>query len=190
MMKQVLEGVKMLDLTISAAGPWVGTELAQHGATVVRVETHRYPNPIKIAAPFKDNIPGMDRSAFGTCYDAQKYSISVDMNYPKGREIITRLVEWADIVAESMTPGTVAKFGFDYEGCRRIKPDIIYLSSSQVGQEGPIAKFAGWGIMGCSHVGLTEILGWPDRPPLPPANTHSDNIAPFFGIGAIVLALL
>ena len=109
MTKQVFEGLKVVDFTWVAVGPQVCRELAQHGATVVRVETHRRPCPMRAFAPFRDGVPGVNRSAFHTEYNTNKYSMSLDLTNPKAQEVARRLVAWADIIGDSMTPGTMAK---------------------------------------------------------------------------------
>jgi len=178
--KQALEGVKVLDFTWIGAGPQVGRELAEHGATVARVECHRRPDGLRAAAPFKDGIPGINRSAFGTAFNTNKLSVSLDLTYPGGPEVAKKLVAWADVVADSMAPGALRKFGLDYEGCRNIKPDIIYYSTCQMGQKGPLASFAGYGIFAVSYAGHCHLTGWPDRSPNLLFNYYSDMVAPFY----------
>ena len=190
MAKQVFEGIKVADFSWVGVGPHVTRELAEHGATVVRIESHRNPDTLRIAGPFKDFISGIDRSAFGTAYNTGKYGISLDLNMPKAQEVVKRLVRWADIVADSMTPGTMAKWGLDYEGCKKIKPDIIYYSTCQMGQEGPLSKFGGYGMFGTAYAGYSHLVGWPDREPLPLYNNYSDFIAPWYLTCALIAALL
>jgi len=190
MAKQALEGIKVADFSWVLAGPQIGRELAEHGATVVRVECHRRPDSLRTAMPFRDGVPGIDRSAFGTAGNTNKYGISLDLNRPKGQEVVKRLVAWADIVIENMTPGAMAAWGLDYEGCKKIKPDIIYCSTTQMGQKGPLSKFGGFGAMGAAYVGFSQLTGWPDRDPLPLLNNIPDYIAPFYLVGALIGALL
>jgi benzylsuccinate CoA-transferase BbsF subunit len=188
--KQVFEGVKVADFSWVAVGPQVARELAFHGATVVRVECHRWPETTRTAGPFKDGKTGIDRSAFATAYNTNKYGISLDLNTPRGQEIATRLVQWADVVTDSMSPGAMAKWGLDYESCKKIKPDIIYYSTCQMGQEGPYRQFKGYGMLGVSYAGYCNLNGWPDRDPLPLFNNHSDFISPYYLTTALIAALL
>ena len=123
--KQIFEGIKVADFSWVAVGPQVARELAEHGATVVRIECHRFPDTLRTAMPMKDFKSGIDRSAFGTAFNTNKYGLSMDLNTPKGQEMAKKLVAWADIVTESMVPGTMAKWGLDYESCKKIKSDII-----------------------------------------------------------------
>jgi benzylsuccinate CoA-transferase BbsF subunit len=142
-----------------------------------------------VAAPYKDNIPGIDRSAYGMMFNTNKYGMSLDLTRPKGREVARKLVAWADVVGEGMTPGSMAKLGLDYESCRQIKPDIIYYSTCQFGQKGPYSTFGGYGQMGAAYAGLSHLTGWPDRAPVVLPNAHTDFIAPWYLCSALVAAL-
>ena len=190
MTKQVFEGIKVADFSWVAVGPQVTRELAEHGATVVRIECHRNPDTLRVSGPFKDSISGIDRSAFAAVYNTGKYGISLDLNMPKGQEVAKRLVQWADIVTDSMTPGTIAKWGLDYESCKKIKPDIIYYSTCQMGQEGPLGNFGGYGMFGTAYAGYCQLVGWPDREPLPLRNNYTDFVAPWYLACALIAALL
>ena len=121
--------MKIADFSWVIVGPTIVRELAEHGATVIHVESHRHPDTGRVIGPFKDNKPSIDSSAWYAIRNANKYGISLDLNKPKGQDIAKRLILWADIVCESMTPGAMAKWGLDYESCKEIKPDIIYFST-------------------------------------------------------------
>jgi len=187
--KQVFEGIKVADFSWVGVGPETARELAEHGATVIRIESHRTPDILRLAAPFKDFKPGIDRSAFGMCYNTNKLGMSLDLNKPKGREVARRLVMWADIITDGMTTGTMAKWGLDYESVKKIKPDIIYYSTNQPGQYGPYSRFAGYGSQGAAIAGMYSVTGWPDRGPAYIYGAYTDFISPFFLVCALVAAL-
>ncbi len=190
MAKQVFEGLKVADFAWVGVGPQVGRELAEHGATVVRVESHRVPDSLRTFGPFKDGESGIDRGAFGAAYNTNKYSIAMDLTKPKGLELAKKLVAWADLVTESFTPGTMAKFGLDYESCKKIKPDIVYFSTCQMGQTGPLKQFGAYGMFGTTYAGYAHLLGLPDREPLPIFNNYSDFIAPWYLTSTVIAALI
>lgn len=188
--KHALDGVKIVDFGWIGVGPMSVRELAWHGATVVRVECHRRPDPLRMGSPFKEGRPGIDRSAFFTLANPNKYGISLDITMPKGKEIAKRLVMWADIVAEGYVPGVMSKLDLDYESVRKIKPDIIYLSTSQQGQTGPHARFEGVGLQMTSSAGFTHLTGWPDRGTGGVWAAYTDFIAPWYIIVCLIGALL
>jgi len=189
MVKQVFDGVKVADFAWSAVGPFPCTYLAAYGATVVRIESAKRPDPIRSSGPYKDNIPGVNRSGLYNQVHINKYGFSLDLNHPKGRNVARRLIEWADVVAESYTPGVMAKWGLGYEDVKKFKPDIIYYSSCMMGQYGPYAPLPGFGTLLTALSGFTLITGWPDRMPVvvPGANTDYMNI--WLAITTIISAL-
>ena len=190
MAKQIFEGIKVCDLSWVGVGPQTTRELALHGATVVRVESHRRPDTLRLQGPFKDFEPGVDRSAFGCAFNTQKYGISVDYSRPRGQDVIKRLIMWSDIVTDSMTPGSLAKWSLDYESVAKFKPDIIYYSTCQMGQHGPLNKFGGYGQFGAAYGGYCHITGYPDRTPLPMYNAYTDFISPWYLTIALIAALI
>jgi len=190
MAKQIFQGIKIADFAWVGVGPLTARELAFHGATVIRVECHRYPETLRTTGPFKDGVSGIDRSAFYPVCNTNKYDISLDLNRPKAKEIAYRLIKWSDIVTDGMTPGTMAKWGLDYESCKKIKPDIIYFSTCQMGQKGPLANVAGYGVMGVSYAGFSQLTGWADRGPLPLNNNYSDWISPWYLATTLIAALV
>ena len=190
MSKSIFEGIKVADFTTAIAGPLVTRFLAYEGATVVKIECHRHPDPVRLVPPFKDSIPGFDRSAQFAFYNYGKYSVSLDINTPTGQEVAKRLVKWADIVIENMAPGSMEKWGLTYEDCCKIKPDIIYLSSSSLGRTGPLSGYAAWGYHHGPLVGFSNMIGWPDRLPCVDSIAYTDAVAPSFSVIALVGALL
>ena len=187
--KGILEGIKVADFTWVGVGPQIGRELAEHGATVVRIESHKRPDSLRVQTPFKDGLPGIDRSAYGAAFNTNKYGISLDLTKPQGREVARRLVAWADVVADSFTPGSMARLGLDYESCRQIKPDIIYYSTSQLGQQGPFNTLGGYGVMGAAYAGLCHLTGWPDRLPVALPNAYTDVLSPWYLCSLVIAAL-
>ena len=190
MPKQIFEGIKVCDFSWVGVGPQTVRELALHGATVVRAESHRRPDTLRVVGPFKDFQPGVNRSAFGCAYNTQKYSISLDYSKPKGQEVARKVLMWADIGADSMTPGSLARWGLDYESVVKFRPDIIYYSTCQMGQRGPLNRFGGYGAFGAAYSGYCQILGYPDRTPLSLYNNYSDFVAPWYLTMAVISALL
>jgi len=187
--KGIFEGIKVADFSWVGVGPQVARELAEHGATVIRVESHKRPDLLRVSAPYRDGIPGIDRSAYWTAFNTNKYGMSLDLTKPKGREVARRLVAWADLVTDGMTPGSMAKLGLDYESCRQIKPGIIYYSTTQMGQEGPYNTLGGYGAMGAAYAGYSHLTGWPDRPPVVLPNAYTDFISPWYLCTAVIAAL-
>ncbi len=184
-----LDNMKVADFTWVIAGPLVTRYLANHGATVVRVESQNYPDYLRYSRPYKDNTPGLNTSGLFANYNSNKYSLGVNLKHPKGLELARRLVEWCDVVVENFTPGTMERLGLDYSHAREINPDIVMLSLSAQGQNGPHCKYPGYGIELQSLAGFTALLGWPDRGVVQPYGALTDYISGHMATAALLSAL-
>lgn len=189
MVEKVFEGVRIADFTWVAAGPATIKYFADHGATVIHIETTTQPGALRVTPPFKDGIPGLNRSAYQACLNNNKYGLSLNLNHPRAKEIINILIDWADIIAESFTPGTMARWGMGYDDLSKRKPGIIMYSTSQQGQTGRHSKIAAYGTQLVSLAGFTHLTGWPDRGPAGPYGPYTDTQTPPLGAAAIAAAL-
>ena len=183
------EGLKVADFSWVGVGPITAKYLADHGATVVRLETEGRPDILRTAGPFKDNVPGPDRSHFFGDLNASKLGITVDLKNPAGVAVAHRLLAWADLYIESFTPGTMASLGLGYETAHTLNPSIIMLSTCLMGQTGPAAPFAGYGFHAGAIAGFYEVTGWPDLPPDGPWGAYTDVVSPRL-LAATVMAAL
>lgn len=189
MSKLVFEGLKVADFSWVGVGPMTMRFLADHGATVVRVETISRPDALRLSPPYKDNEPGIDRSHVWANFNTNKYGMSLNLSHPGARDVALRLVEWADVVAESFTPGTMKDWGLDYETISKIRPDIVMFSTCQQGQTGPYARYAGYGPLSTALAGFHNVTGWPDREPVGPFGAYTDFLCPPMAITAVLAAL-
>lgn len=184
------EGLKVADFAWVGVGPMISRALADHGATVVHIESATHPDVLRQTPPFKDDVPGLDRSQFMANFNTSKLGLACDLSKEEGRELAQRVIDWSDVVVESFTPGTMARFGFDYASIAKKRPDIVMLSTCLRGQTGPEATFSGFGGQGAALAGIHSITGWPDRVPAGPWGAYTDFINPRFGIPSLVAALM
>jgi benzylsuccinate CoA-transferase BbsF subunit len=187
--EDVFSGVKVVDLGWILAGPLVSKFLADHGATVVWIESMKKPDLSRVSSPFKDGIPGVDRAGYFAWSAANKYSIQINLKHPKGIEVAKRLVIWADVVTENRRPGTMERMGLGYEDLRRIKPDIIMIRSSNQGQTGPYASHPGLGLHLNGLAGFDSFIGWPDQEPISLMVAYSDYLTPPLAAAALIASL-
>lgn len=188
--KRALEGIKVIDFSWVVVGPMTINYLADHGATVIKVENHAHPDNSRVIGPYrKGTTPTIDSSGFYVHQNSSKLSVSLDLSKPKGKEIAFKLIKWADVMAESMVPGAMKRLGLDYDSVVKVKPDIIYYSTCMHGQYGPRASSPGYGQLVCALGGIYHLGGWPGRGPAPPEGAYVDYIAPRFGATAILAAL-
>ncbi len=184
------QDLRIADFSWVAVGPLTAKAFADHGATVVRVESGTRLDVLRGLGAFKDNIPDVNRSQWFANMNTSKLGLSLNLGTPEGRAIAKRLIDWADVVVESFTPGTMARWGFDYETLKEERPDLIMLSTCLLGQTGPWASYGGFGGHGAALAGLHYITGWPDRPPAGPSGPYTDVIAPRYTVAALAAAVL
>ena len=184
-----LEGVKILDFMWALAGPAGTRMLADYGAEVVRVESASKPDPIRGGRPFVERQFGMETGALFHGANASKRMLGLDLTKPEAREVVLDLVGWADVVCESFTPGAMARMGFGYGELRESNPRLVMLSTSLMGQSGPLAKFSGYGNLSAAIVGFHEMTGWPDRGACGPYGAYTDYVTPKFVAAATLAAL-
>jgi crotonobetainyl-CoA:carnitine CoA-transferase CaiB-like acyl-CoA transferase len=182
-------GLKVADFSWIGVGPISARYLADHGATVVRVESETRPDNLRGAAPFLDGVPGWNRSHFFADFNASKLGLALDLKQPAAIEAARRLIAWADVFIESFTPGAVERLGLGYETARALNPEIIMMSTCLMGQSGPAARLAGYGYHAGAVAGFYEVTGWPDQPPVGPWMAYTDTIAPRFIAATLVAAL-
>ena len=187
--RRPLEGVKVLDFMWALAGPVATRMLADHGATVIRIESSSRLDVCRTILPFLGGRIGAETASLFHSTNVGKRMLTLDPCKPEGRQTVLDLVRWADVVCESFTPRTMKKLGLDYETLRREKPDLIMLSTCLMGQTGPLAGFAGYGNLAAAMTGFQELAGWPDRPPAGPFGAYTDYIAPRYNAAALLAAL-
>ena len=187
--KQALAGMKIADFSWAQVGPMTTKQFARHGATVVKVESSVNVDVQRTFPPMAGGIQGVNRSGTFSSSNGGKYSMTLDLKHSRGMETAKRLIAWSDIVVENFMPGTMKRMGLGYEELQKIKEDIIMLSISMFGQTGRYAKKAGFGTQLTSTVGFAELTGWPDREPITLATALPDQVAPWYGVCAVLGAL-
>jgi crotonobetainyl-CoA:carnitine CoA-transferase CaiB-like acyl-CoA transferase len=183
------EGLKVADFSWVGVGPITARCLADHGATVVRVESELRPDVLRGAVPFKDGEPGWNRSQFFGDFNTSKLGLSVNLKSPESIAIAKRLIAWADVYIESFRPGTVDALGIGYEVAKVLNPEIVMVSTCLMGQTGPASSMAGYGYHAGAMAGFYELTGWPDLPPSGPWVAYTDTIAPRFLLATVLSAL-
>lgn len=188
---QALEGVKVVEFAVFAAGPMVGKHLGEHGAQVVHVESRSRPDGFRMHyPPYKDNKPGLDRTGTFAIFNDSKYSIALNLKSKGGTAVAKQLMAWADVVIENFVPGVMERLGLGYEAARAVNSDIIYMSSCNMGQTGPKASQRGFGSQLTSQSGFTYLAGYPgESEPQLMYGPYIDFIAVGFGLTAVLAAL-
>lgn len=184
----IFDGIKVAESTLVVLGPTIGKLFAVQGATVVKIESGTAVGIDRITRPYKKGIR-LNRSAFFSNFNNDKYGITLNLKHPKGLELGRKLIGSCDIFVEGFTPGTVDRLGIGYKDLKKIKPDIIMMSCSIQGQTGPNSRHPGYGSEGQSLFGFTQVLGWPDSEPQVPHVAYPDFFIPYFGVAVLISAL-
>ena len=176
-MEKALEGVRIVDFSWVLAGPYATRILADFGAEVIKVQS-------KVTMEGDINATGY----FNT-WNRNKLGITLNLNKPKGVEIAKRLIGISDVVVENFSPRVMANWGLDYEVLKEIKPDLIMVSLSGIGQTGPWRNYVAFGATIQALSGLTYLTTLPNYPPIGLGYSYADHVAGLIATVAILEAL-
>nr|WP_295663116.1 CoA transferase [Polymorphobacter sp.] len=186
-----LAGVRILDFAWALVGSITTKTLGDLGADVVKIETRSRPDLSRMDVQVAASQAGeLDDKPWFAHLNTSKRSLSLDLKAPAAREVLDPLIDWADVVVENFSPGTMAKLGLDYASLAARNPGIIMISGSVYGQTGPMAQE--WGVDGTGGAlsGRTYLTGWPDRDPvIPGAVPYGDVIVPYVMAACTAAAL-
>jgi len=156
----MLQGYRVLDFTHFVAGPTCTRIVAEMGAEVIKIER----------APSGDRVRGLGlvkggQSTYYVQHNHSKRSLGLDLQKPRARELLLKMIPNVDVVVENFAPGVIGELGFGYQALRAINPRIVMCSVSAVGQTGPLSYKPGYDYIGQAYAGVTDLIGEPDRPP-------------------------
>lgn len=179
-----LEGIRVLDFTRVLAGPYTSMVLGDLGAEIIKVEQPRVGDIARGNGPFIGNI-----SSYFLSLNRGKKSITLDISQPKGAELALSLAQHCDILLENFVPGTMKRFGLDYEAIKVRNPQLIYASISGFGQTGPYASRPALDVIIQGMGGIMSITGEEGGPPIRPGASLGDITAGLFACIAVLAAL-
>ena len=184
-----LAGLRVVDFTWYAAGPYATKALAEHGAEVVKVETALRVDPLRQPSPAPNGEMSTNVSVYNI-FNPDKLSITLDLNHDKGPEIARRLIAKSDVVVENFTPDVMSRWGLSYPDLVKVKPDIIMASMPVMGSGGPHTRLGGFGFTIESSSGLCSLTGFPGRDPVGTGTLYADfSSNPYHTTTAILAAL-
>ena len=186
-----LAGLRVLDFSWALVGSITTKTLGDLGADVIKVESRSRPClsrlDVQVSASAADSL---DDKPWFAHLNTSKRSLALDLKHPRADEVLAPLIEWADVIVENFSPGTMAKLGLDFASLSERRPGIVVISGSVYGQTGPLAHE--WGVDGTGGAlsGRTFLTGWPDRDPVVPGSVpYGDVILPFVMAAAGLAAL-
>lgn len=199
---QALQGLRVIDLSQIFAGPYATKLLADMGAEIIRVECAARSGrggalpKMKPGGAFGSSFPDGDtgersynRFAYYNEVNRNKYAITLDLTKPLGVEVFKKLVKVSDVLVENFSPRVMANFGLDYPALKQVNPEIIMISMSGYGQDGPYRDYVTYGEGIEAMTGLCRLTAYPDGEPLKPGIAYADAASGLFAAFAILAAL-
>jgi formyl-CoA transferase len=179
-----LDGIRVLELGSTVAGPAAGRLLADLGADVIKIEPPEGDGLRTWGIPAPDGTSWWFKS-----HNRNKRFVALDLHVESDRERVRELVRDADVVLENFRPGRMAAWGLGYDDLHALNPRLVYAAISGFGQDGPYAHRVGFGNIAESMGGLRYISGFPDRPPVRPGISLGDELAGLYCVVGILAAL-
>ena len=177
-----LSGLNVVDMGWLMVGPISARYLADFGATVIKVESSKRRDPLRALA-------GGSQMGYHMI-NCNKPSAVLNFKSEAGRDALLRLVEWADVLIESFTPGVIDTLGLSYEKLKTHNPRLIMMSTGLLGRKGTIGiGTSGTGTTGSAYAGANSLIGMPGRHPTGPYGPWTDSVAPRFAVSCILAAL-
>lgn len=179
-----LTGFRVLELGSTVAGPFCGRLLADFGAQVIKVEPPEG-DPLRTMGKQFEG-----KSLYATSLLRNRELVAIDLRSEEGRTLVARLAASCDCVVENFRPGTLEKWGLDYDTLSAIHPGLVMVRISGFGQTGPYRERAGYGVIGEAVSGLRHVTGDPDRPPARVAVSLTDYCTGLYAAFGATMALL
>jgi len=181
---QALQGIRVLDLSRVLAGPYCTMVLGDLGADVIKVEPPEGDETRGWGPPFAEG-----ESAYYLCVNRNKRGIVINLKTDEGKKVLRDLALQSDVLVENFRPGTLEKFGLDFETLHELNPKLIYCSITGFGQTGSMKDKPGYDFMIQALGGLMSITGEPEGEPMKTGVAVVDLFAGQNAIIAILAAL-
>jgi benzylsuccinate CoA-transferase BbsF subunit len=163
-----LDGIRVIDFGWVAVGPVIGSLLAEMGAEVIKVESSRRLDYCRLVPPTsrgrqasrEASAADIDMVSMFHNYNRGKLGITVDLRHPGAPALLQRLVARSDVVVENFSPGVLDRIGLHYEALRTVRPDLVMISCSGAGQDGPWKDLKTFAPSLSSLAGLEVLIGY------------------------------
>jgi crotonobetainyl-CoA:carnitine CoA-transferase CaiB-like acyl-CoA transferase len=186
-----LSGIRVLDLTTAWAGPYASRLLGDMGAEVIKIESVKDWDITR--APRLsggDPVKAHNSSGYFNHLNRNKLGCALDLSHHRGRELFLKLVALSDAVIENCDGDVMDGLALSYDALRQARPDIILVSISAHGKDGPEAGHIANGTQVEQLAGLASLTGYPDRGPHNSGITYGDPVAGISASAALCAALL
>ncbi len=182
-----MAGKLVLDFTRVLAGPWATLNLADLGATVIKIEHPKTGDDTRHYAVSADHGGEAGYFLFA---NRNKKSLALDISKPEGQAVVKRLAAAADVLVENFRPDVMERQGLDYASLKAINPGLVYCSISGYGHASPLKLVVGYDPIAQAESGMMWMTGEADGDPLRTGISYADIFAGMFGTQAILGALI
>lgn len=167
-----LDGIRVIDLTTSVAGPYATMLLADYGAEVIKIERPHGDDARHWGPPFLDG-----EALWFLAMNRNKKSVTMDMRHPQDRAMFEELVKGADVVVTNQPPNVQAKLKLDYETLKGLRQDLVFVSITGFGLEGERSELVCYDLIAEGYSGIMDVTGAPDSPPQKVGAPAADMLA-------------
>ena len=187
-----LEGVRIIEMGQLIAIPFAMKMLADMGAQVIRLESVARLESYRSDSVYQNDISGEFWNKGANFYEQNrnKLGVTLDLSKPEGLQVLRNLVSIADVFSENFTPRVIKNFGLEYEDLRKIKPDIIMVSSTGYGFYGPWSNFGATGPATEGAAGLAYQTGYLGGGPVMAEIPYTDYTSGEHTVFAVMAALM
>ena len=172
MTPHALAGIKVLDLTRLLPGAVATMMLGDFGAEALKIEEPGRGDPMRHAVAGDFEQGAADTYFLAT--NRNKYSLTLNLKDPRGKAILLKLAQEADVLIEGFRPGVMARLGLSYEDLREVNPRLIYCALTGYGQAGPYAQRAGHDVNYLATASVLGLIGQRDGAPVMPGVQLAD----------------
>jgi benzylsuccinate CoA-transferase BbsF subunit len=173
----ILQDIRILDFSWVLAGPYATRLLADFGAEVIKIR------------PLLPEAKDKYSQGYYNTWNRNKLGITLDLSQSEGLEIAQELVKISDAVVENFSPRVMINWGLDYASLQELNPDIIMVSLSIMGHDGPWRDYVGFGPTAQAFSGITYLTGYPGATPSGIGFSYADHIAALYASLALLGAL-
>ena len=185
-----LDGIRVIDLCWAWAGGAVGSILADFGADVIKVESNRRLDPMRMDQPLLGGDSGVEQSGLHHNVNRNKRSIAIDFTQPEGADLVRRLATKSDVLLTNLSAGTLDEHGLGYEDLASLNPRLIYLTNTGTGTRGPLASLRAYAPVITALAGVDSITGYPGERPMGLNHGIADPNAALHSALAVLAALI
>lgn len=189
MEKLPLAGIRVCDLTWAVIGPIATQMFAVMGAEVIKIESSVHTDINRRSGPHLNGEVSIETTGNFHRTNLSKKSCTLDLTQPEAAELAKDIVRISDIVVSNFRNGVMDRFGLGNDTLKALKPDLILVSSTSMGNTGPMKDYVGYNEEAYAYGGLGNLTGYADGPPSLIAGDYADYLAGTLETFAMLAAL-